>query len=125
MLKDKELEMEEEHKAGNALAGRVGRLENDVSGIKADVNHILITLDKVADRVNAPAPGVNWGWVTTGVAVLLSLIGTLIAPLYQEQGRNEEAHIVYEQQVLDQAKATARLEGYLEAVKDGVIRQSD
>lgn len=116
--------MEEEHKSGS-LAGRVGRLENDVSGIKADVNHILVTLDKVADRVNTPPDSVNWGWVVAGVAVLLSLVGTLIAPLYQEQGRNEEQHIIYSQQMLDQSKATSRLEGYLEAVKDGKLRQSN
>lgn len=107
------------------LFGRVSNLETDMSGMKADLNHILVTLDKVADRQNAPQKGINWGWVVSGVGTLLVLIVTLIAPLYQAAAEQVEQDKIYNEQILDLTRDQARLQGFIEGRLDVQLQQGD
>ena len=107
------------------LYGRVSNLETDVSGMKADLNHILVQIDKIADRQNTPPERVNWGWVVSGVATLVVFVATLIAPLYQAYAEQVEQNKVYNEQMLDVTRDHARLRGFIEGRLDVQLRQGD
>jgi len=102
----------------------VGRLENDISSIKSDVTHILASLEKVADRVNQPTV-TNWGWIVSGVSVLLVFIATLIGPLYSQQTANRAWHQQTTKDIKELTEDVSYSNGYMKGLHDVELRSRD
>ena len=106
-MDDMEVVMDQETPA--RLAPRVIRLESEIGQVKSELGsirtgllHVSTTLDKVADRVNAPQH-VNWGWIISSIMGVLLIAGgytnIVTEPLKKSLEANGELHRVYENRI--------------------------
>lgn len=74
-----EREFHEVKQSVNTLQDGYTRLQADVAYVRSSIDNLSNALGRVSERLDRPAPGINWGAMLTAVLTGAALIVTLLA----------------------------------------------